>query len=716
MSGAAPAASAGPSSGGSDPSTTPAGSSSKPTDGLQVTAVVDFPAVPSDAASPRLRKVFGPPQRWLIARQPHEVAAVLDKAHAAARAGAWVVGAVRYEAAAAFEPAAAVHEADGPLARFAVFAPDDERPACTAVPGTDARWRFEPWQDALDADGFARDVAAIHELIRAGEVYQVNLTTRLRSRFTGQPLAAFAALQRAQPGGYAVYLDAPASDDAVAETLLSVSPELFFDWRDGRLRCQPMKGTAARCMDPQADRDAAQQLRRSEKERAENLMIVDLLRNDLSRIAQTGSVRVPALFELHALPTVWQMTSTIEARARDGLRLSDAFAALFPCGSVTGAPKLRAMHHIRRLEPQARGVYCGAVGVLAPGGAATFNVAIRTVCLGPATGDGPRAARCGIGSGITLDATAAGEAAEWQHKQRFLARAAEPFALLESMLLQDGRIWLREPHLARLRRSALAFNIALGGPAAHGASHDADGAAQRAAAEPGVHEPGIPRRGADDGRRAQPGRARGGDASGAAGDTDDTVSTALAAAAQAHPSGRHKLRLLVHADGHADVQVQPLTAATRAASSDPVSGMPALRVALARRPILSALGPDADFVRHKTTRREAYAAFPAPPGCFDVLLWNVRGELTEFTLGNVALMREGRWLTPALAAGLLPGTYRARLLQGGAPDDPSRMQEARLHLHDLLLAEAAAFYNSVRGWLPVDLPALQAQVRALSAG
>ena len=291
------------------------------------------------------------------------------------------MGYVRYETAPAFDPALITHAADGPLVCFAVF--DEAMPWPTLRPDQhEAPHSTADWHDSLTRADFERNVERIHEWIRDGEVYQINYTTQLRSQLSGDALAYFHALHRSQPGGYGVYLDTRQGiQDAPGERVLSVSPELFFDWRAGSITTQPMKGTASRGLDPAADKNAAERLRHSEKERAENLMIVDLLRNDLARIAQTGSVEVPALFELHALPTVWQMTSTVRATPRAGLSLSDVFAALFPCGSVTGAPKVRAMHQIAQLESEPRGVYCGAVGVLAPGGRATFNVPIRTVTI-----------------------------------------------------------------------------------------------------------------------------------------------------------------------------------------------------------------------------------------------------------------------------------------------------------------------------------------------
>jgi para-aminobenzoate synthetase/4-amino-4-deoxychorismate lyase len=403
----------------------------------------------------------------------------------------------------------------------------------------------------------------------------------------------------------------------------SVSPELFFHWKDGVVTTQPMKGTAPRGADDATDRASADALLATPKERAENLMIVDLLRNDLSRIAAPGSVRVPRLFELHALPTVWQMTSTIRARTRPGLRLAELFAALFPCGSVTGAPKRAAMAAIRSLEASPRGVYCGALGVMQPGGEVTFNVPIRTVVL---RADDPRdparwRMECGIGSGITYDSRAASEAQEWRDKQAFLRRAARPVELLESLRLEDGRYWLLDGHLARLAQAAKHFG------------HPLDVA---------------------------------------------RVRDALDATARTLPTGVHKVRLRVTDRGEVLVDASPL-----APTQEPV------RLAFASRP----MPPADEFILHKTTRREAYAAFTPTGGAFDTLLWNAAGELTETTIGNVALRIDGRWLTPPVSAGLLPGVCRAALLAEG------RVAEARLLVDDLAKAEGVAFFNSVRGWL-----------------
>ena len=419
-------------------------------------AAFDFPRHPlAREDGERLRGAFyGPPTRWLRASSHAELPAVIDAAHQAATAGAWVLGGLRYEAAAAFDAALAVHPSAQPMAEFAVYDSAPE-PWPTALPSAALT---SDWHDDQAGADSATKIERIREWIRAGDCYQVNLTTRLRARLNADLAELFLALHASQPGGFSLFL----RDAGVA----SVSPELFFDWRpvplpdrtaqtSWLLAAQPMKGTAARGADKVADDAAQGHLRTSEKERAENLMIVDLLRNDISRIAQLGSVRVPRLFELHALPTVWQMTSTITAVSRPRLLLSDVFAALFPCGSVTGTPKVRAMQIIRDLEPMRRGFYCGALGLIQPGGVATFNVPIRTV---EQVGD---TLVCGIGSAITLDAEPAAELAEWRAKARFLARAQAPIAALETLRLEDG-VYLRlDAHLARLQRTAQHFGLRL---------------------------------------------------------------------------------------------------------------------------------------------------------------------------------------------------------------------------------------------------------------
>ena len=390
---------------------------------------------------------FGVPVRVLAAREPAEVLQVLEAVQTEAAAGRWCVGYLRYEAAAAFDRAFDVHAPDGLLAWFGVHEAPQAWPAQDKASPPDDE-AVADWGDGLGRDAFDQAMASIHDAIAAGQFYQVNFTHAVPGVLRqGTPLALFHALRRAQPGGYAAYIDSG------AEQVLSVSPELFFDWDGQRILTRPMKGTAPRGTTPEEDGVQADRLRGSAKERAENVMIVDLLRNDLSRLAQPHTVRVPRLFHLEALPSVWQMTSDVEAQTRPGTTLADVFTALFPCGSVTGAPKVQAMRTIRELEAGPRGVYCGAIGVVRPGGAARFNVAIRTVEV---RGNG---LRCGIGSGITSDASADGEWQEWRHKRAFLDRASQPFELLETLALQDGDARNEGAHLARMARAAAHFGF-----------------------------------------------------------------------------------------------------------------------------------------------------------------------------------------------------------------------------------------------------------------
>lgn len=420
-----------------------------PADGV-FTALLDF-SDPLNADAPRLRYAFANPRLVLQAHSLDQVQGVLAAVQLHAAQGRWCVGYVSYEAAPAFDAALVVHASTGPLAWFAVF--DDALPWPEALGSHEVR---VDWQALMPRSAFDADMKTLHEAIAQGELYQVNFTTQMQGQLshalgvnTNQAaLSLFAALLRAQPNGYAAYLDTGDSGQ-----VLSVSPELFFDWQAPTILARPMKGTARRGETPQEDEALAQGLRSSAKERSENVMIVDLLRNDISRVSEPFSVKVPSLFHTQALPTVWQMTSDVQATTRAGTTLVDVFSALFPCGSVTGAPKVQAMQMIRQLEPSARGVYCGALGVVQPGGRATFNVPIRTVTL---HGQG---VHCGIGSGITADATAQGEWQEWVYKQAFVQRASQAFSLLETLALEDGVLRHRAAHLARMEAAADHFGV-----------------------------------------------------------------------------------------------------------------------------------------------------------------------------------------------------------------------------------------------------------------
>ncbi len=389
----------------------------------------------------------------VTAREPGEVRPALAAVERAVAAGAWAAGYVAYEAAPGLDPALVVRpsqEGGPPLLCFGLFG---ERRPGPAPEG--AGFRLGSWRPSLDRDGHAARIGRIREHIAAGDTYQVNHTFRLSAAFSGDPRALYRRLSRAQRAEHCAHLDLGRWQ------VLSVSPELFFRLDGERLTTRPMKGTAPRGRWSEEDRERRAALLGSEKERAENLMIVDLLRNDLGRVAVPGSVRVERLFESERYETLWQLTSTVAARARPGTGLVELFAALFPCGSITGAPKVRTMRILRELEDAPRGVYTGAVGFLAPPGApgprARFSVAIRTVVVDLEAG---RAAY-GVGGGITWDSSAAGEYDEALLKARVLAGGRPEHGLLETLRWEPGPGFpLLERHLERLAASADYFGFA----------------------------------------------------------------------------------------------------------------------------------------------------------------------------------------------------------------------------------------------------------------
>lgn len=301
------------------------------------------------------------------------------------------------------------------------------------------------WKSSKHYQAFRRARALIH----AGDVYQVNLSFRSHFNFVGAPLSLYAGLRGHAAAAHSAYVD-----DGQRQ-ILSLSPELFFSIsRDGHIVTKPMKGTAPREENPIADAAARARLYSSEKERAENLMIVDLLRNDLGRIALPASVSVEKLFEVETYPTVHQMVSTVTARLQPGLQATQILHALFPCGSVTGAPKIRAMEIIRELESSPRGVYCGGIGYFGPDGSASFNVGIRTLTI---CGDG---GELGIGGAIVSDSSAAAEYEECLLKARYFEAARKPIALIETLRWSPAEGFVRlSRHLARIEASAKSFGL-----------------------------------------------------------------------------------------------------------------------------------------------------------------------------------------------------------------------------------------------------------------
>lgn len=424
-----------------------------------------FPSFLIHDESADLWRVWSEPVATAVATTPEQVAEVVARVEEAAARNLWAVGFLAYEAGTSFDPAFPQRVDDTgegfPLAFFAFFTSCqvmDDMPA----PGNDPRagkppadngkpaslFSFGPWQADISREHYNRHIADIHRRIARGETYQVNYSFRQHARFGGDPAALFRRLVEAQEPGLSAFLDIGRF------AICSASPELFFKRSGERIVCRPMKGTAARGLDCAADGRQRQWLAESAKNRAENLMIVDMVRNDLGRIAVPGTVAVERLFDLERYPSVWQMTSTVSARSQAGL--TSLFAALFPCASITGAPKVQTMKIIDRLERSPRGVYTGAIGYVAPGGDCQFSVAIRTAVVDRKTGT----AEYGVGGGVVWDSTAAGEFDECLAKTAVLSRNLPEFSLVEALLWTPaGGFYLYEEHLRRLADSADYFDF-----------------------------------------------------------------------------------------------------------------------------------------------------------------------------------------------------------------------------------------------------------------
>lgn len=567
---------------------------------------------------------------------------------------------VAFEAAQALAELPPLHAPITPLlealsfARAQALTDEDVQRLLAAAPGADQPAGFLRWRASLSRARYRDALARIAEYLRAGDSYQIDYTFALRGRAFGAVPALYARLRARQPTAYRCLAR------LAGRWVLSLSPELFFALEPGgRITARPMKGTAPRASDPLRDALTAAALVGDPKNRAENLMILDLLRNDLGRIAIPGSVHVPQVFTAEAYPRVWQMTSTVQAQLRPELGWRELWAALFPCGSVVGAPKHRSLEIIRELEPHARGLYTGAIGWIAPApgtdarpgspqaARAWFSVAIRTLELEDPPRRGTRGARLGVGSGIVADSNADTEWVECQLKARFATALDPGFALIETFAARwpEQRAFI-EPHLKRLARSARALGFA-------------------------------------GDLRALPAR--------------------LAEAHRALPAAAgwpwsYRTRICLSADGRLELGVEAVDDRWRAA---------ALPVLLA--PDSLTLEPDDPLLRHKTTRRGLYDAawrWAERQGAFDALLFNRRGELCEGGRSNVFVKLDGNWYTPPLSCGLLPGVTRARLLA----DPAYAARERRLLRADVLRAEALLLTNAVRGvrsaiWLAATRPA-----------
>lgn len=524
-----------------------------------------------------------------------------------------------------------------------------------AVPG----YTCGPWQSHLNAEEYDQKIAAIREYLRRGDTYQVNFTFPMSAPFSGSPLDFFIHLSTVQDGLYSAYLEL---DTGV--TILSASPELFLERQGSHIHSLPMKGTLRRGANTHQDTARIAALQESPKERAENLMITDMIRNDLGRVAIPGTVGVPELFTVQRYPRILQMVSRVEAQSN--VSLSELLRATFPCASITGAPKKRTMEIISELEETPRGIYTGSIGIVAPDTRLRLSVAIRTVVVEESLGR----ATFNVGSGIVWDSAAAGEYDECAGKAEILTTRHPRFSLLETMCfhVSHGVLFVPE-HWQRLEQSLQYFQRPL--PDGICTSSHLNDAVAREVARVASQMFGV--------------------------EQDDVPEF-------------WRVRMRVHGDGTWDLTTAPMETGFNWGTT------PLQERTLAVMP--HGVATESPWIFHKTTHREIYdSALRQFPSADDVILWNEAGEVTETCTASIVLQRgDGTLVTPPVSSGLLPGTFRAYLLrhQGDAPymwtpgnkpilEEPVRREE----LEDVRRGSGALYLiNSVRGWMRGVLPAL----------
>ncbi|MCK6584912.1 MAG: aminodeoxychorismate synthase component I [Anaerolineales bacterium] len=558
---------------------------------------------------------FSRPRRVIVTGKLEDVRKGLREVERLVDEKGWTAaGFVSYDAAPAFDPALKVIPSQGfPLLWFGLY---DELQELQNSEVFQDFGILSPttWHPDTGKETYNTAIQNIKGHIAEGRTYQVNFTMRLSADFHDDPLRLFAHLAHSQ-NKYAAFLDI--GDWAIC----SASHELFFDLDGEDITGRPMKGTAVRGRTNEEDKNISNWLRASIKNRAENVMIVDMIRNDIGRIAKIGSVHVPELFTIEKYPTLFQMTSTVKAKIHASV--TEIFSALFPCASITGAPKVSTMEIIADLETSSRKIYCGSIGFIAPNRKARFNVAIRTALVDKQESK----AEYGVGGGIVWDSTPADEYDEALLKARVLTDPPQKeFCLFETLLWtpEDG-YYLLDRHVARILDSAEYFSFA--------------------AEDPGKKI-----------RQFLIGLSSGLDAP-------------------------QRVKVFLNSKGEVSGEARGFQ------PSDKI-----FKVCLAGGPVNS----NDRFLFHKTTNREPYER-AAVAGFDDVLLFNEKGELTEFTIGNLVVQMAGNLFTPPVECGLLGGTFRAELIARG------EVKERVLRVQDLAGCEAVFLVNSLRKWVRVLL-------------
>ena len=565
--------------------------------------VIDFRALGE-------RYTFIQPIKELKTRDLSEVANLLAQVESYQEQGYYVVGYVSYEAAPAFEEKLAVHTAPL-LGEYLLYFTVHDSVETSPIPLTYEEVDLPSnWQEVTSAEDYEKAIAQIHHHLRQGDTYQVNYTVQLKQDLSANPFSIYNRMVVEQEAGYNAYVE----HDEMA--VISMSPELFFEQNDRELTTRPMKGTTKRGLTDDEDLKEAAWLEQDPKNRSENMMIVDLLRNDMNRISEVGSEHVERLCQVEQYSTVWQMTSTIKSHLREDVDLVAIFRSLFPCGSITGAPKIATMEIIKKLEPQPRGVYCGTIGILLPNGRRIFNVAIRTIQLHQGK------AIYGVGGGITWDSTWQSEYREVHQKAAVLYRKQARFQLITTGKISQKSLLFEEQHLERLTKASRYFAYPF----------DPKNLRQKIEAE--------------------------------------------CRACDSHQD--YRLRISLSKSGEIELSRQILT---------PLS--PSFCKA---KLCLQEADLNQSFTYFKTTHRPHLSL-----GEQEKIYHNKSGELLETSIGNLVLKIAGKFYTPPIRLGILPGIYRQHLLETG------QVEEKVLTVPDLDQAETIYGCNAVRGLYELEV-------------
>ncbi|MBT2600614.1 MULTISPECIES: aminodeoxychorismate synthase component I [unclassified Oceanobacillus] len=562
------------------------------------------------------RLVFLDPVDMIVANAKSEVISAMEKIETYTNQGYYAGGYISYEAGEGFDNNLKTSDDfELPLIMMGIY----KQPLEKSIDEQECPQTSElfEWEMSTSKKKYLKHVSTIKNSIAQGDTYQVNYTVRLHSNDVVCDHNLYEKLSKAQKANYCAHLQLGRYN------IVSASPELFFQLKNGKILTKPMKGTMKRGKSIEEDIRNKQLLSESIKDQAENLMIVDLLRNDISKIAKKGTVNVPKLFNIESYPTVFQMTSTVSAEIEENVGIIDIFKALFPCGSITGAPKQSTMQIIQGLENSPREVYCGSIGYITPNQEALFNVAIRTALIDTEQ----NTMSYGVGGGITWDSDPEAEYLEAWAKAEILKSLNETnIELLETMKYENGHFFLINNHLNRLNKSAEYFNFSIS-----------------------IKE----------------------------------IEQKLYEYAEENLNQKQAYRVRLLANKRGEIKINSTIIPV-------INEKTNYSFQLAASPI----NKKNPYYYHKTTFRKMYEKFREELGnAFDILLWNDKEELTEFTMGNLVVKVEGEYWTPPIKSGLLAGTFRQQLI------DEKKIKERIISKSELESVDEIWFINSVRGWM-----------------